>query len=124
MTANLPAVPDEVFEAAVREAVSLGCRGSHDYNLMMLEGGINLDLFRAALAVAYAAGRESAYEGGEVEWSPRYPDGSPFLHGTYTEGGARRYVEESLGGSGLRLFSRRVTPWLPVEAADAGQVAT
>lgn len=68
-------------------------------------------------AVAVAAGRESAFAGGEVEWSPRYADGSPFLHGTYTEGGARRYADEHPGT--LRVFTRRVEPWRPEQDSEA-----
>lgn len=48
-------------------------------------------------------------EGVTVEWAPRYQDGSAMFAASFTEAGARRYVDESNGG--LALFQRHCGPW-------------
>lgn len=53
-------------------------------------------------------------EGVTVEWAPRYHDGSQMFAASFTEAGARRYVDESNGG--LKLFRRRCLPWQEVPA--------
>lgn len=48
-------------------------------------------------------------QSGSVEWSPRYADGSQMFAASFTEAGARRYVDESKGG--LALYRRHCGPW-------------
>lgn len=51
----------------------------------------------------------SVWREAEVEWSARMKDGRPAFASTFTEGGARRYVDEQ--PELLAVFTRRVGPW-------------
>lgn len=68
---------------------------------------------KAAIEVAFAAGRESVWEQAETEWSARMKDGRPAFAATFTEGGARRYADEQ--PDHLAVFTRRVGPWERVD---------
>lgn len=66
----------------------------------------------ALLEKAFSAGRESAYDRDETEWSCRMTDGRSAFACTFTEGGARRYAADH--PEHLAVFNRRVGPWVRV----------
>lgn len=82
--------------------------------------------FRAALSAAFAAGRESAFEGGEVsyDWATRWTESDGYAHITSANSAragaeqlARKRAKQEMRGVGPGEAVRRVQfvgPWVAV----------
>ena len=109
-------IPDDLYLTAVKALLAIKPEHTHISDTFALSAVcevVDPEFFRAALNVAYEAGKTIGAEAQradmEEEWSARYvSDGGPFVGGTYTRGGAERYADAA---PGLGVFRRLVTEW-------------
>lgn len=107
----MPEITDELFA----EAAKAYCRALPGFPSDAVHADLSTDAvgLRAALSVAFAAGRESAYEGGEIEWRSG-TSGLTWL--TEPEDIARNRAK-TWAKSGGFVEMRHVGPWTRVEVA-------
>ncbi len=112
-------ISDEVYEAAVR-AYFDDQAGSRDYLQILLERDMYEHRFRAALAVAYAAGQQSQPEPTRWQWGVRR-DGQRSIQIREEQLARSRFRTAKL--IGRELLRRPVTegPWELVEYRKAGE---
>jgi len=117
------ALPDEAVEAAVRVLMRCPDVPEHAHVSMLLLTSMADDLggdWRAALEVAYAAGRASVLDNLTPMWGARNPDGT--VMPLASEDDARDYAQPSwvssyLDHPALDVVECRRTEWQAVDGA-------